>query len=378
MKHMKRIFISALGLIPITLMLFAWACTNNQNEEDLYWTDPPTSADTIYQNPIFEPDLADPSVIRAADGWFYAYGTQNHWAHGINRITPIIRSRNLVKWEYVADAFTPASKPAWHNGGIWAPQITPPTTENGGMYYLYYSNSIWADPNPGIGVAKSQYPYGPFEDIGKVLDSQSSGVPNSIDQFFITSGSGRNKKSYLFWGSFRGLYVQEISASDMKTLSGKKIQIAGNGFEGVYIYEHGGKFWLFASSNSCCEGPNTKYFLSVACADKITGPYKTKDGIDIKTINEFNAPNATKFLVGDGTVWIGPGHNGEIITDDKGRTFMLYHAVSVKNPWLINEGGATRRPLLMDEVHWGEDGWPYIEGGVPSSTKKTAPYFDLN
>jgi hypothetical protein len=30
----------------------------------------------------------------------------------------------------------------------------------------------------------------------------------------------------------------------------------------------------------------------------------------------------------------------------------------------------------MDEVLWGEDGWPYIEGGVPSNTKKTAPYFD--
>ena len=25
---------------------------------------------TYYQNPIFEPDLADPTVIRAADGWF--------------------------------------------------------------------------------------------------------------------------------------------------------------------------------------------------------------------------------------------------------------------------------------------------------------------
>lgn len=112
MEHMKRIFISTLGLIPITLMLFAWACTNNHNEEDLYWNDPPTTADTVYQNPVFEPDLADPSVIRAADGWFYAYGTQNHWASGINRITPIVRSRNLVKWEYVADAFTPETKPA--------------------------------------------------------------------------------------------------------------------------------------------------------------------------------------------------------------------------------------------------------------------------
>ncbi|MFV0391871.1 MAG: family 43 glycosylhydrolase, partial [Paludibacteraceae bacterium] len=370
---MKKIILSGLYIISVTLMLFAVACTGGKDEGDLYWNDPPTSADTVYQNPIFEPDLADPSFIRAADGWFYAYGTQNAWAQGVTRITPIVRSKNMVKWEYVADAFSSTTKPTWHDGGIWAPQITPPTTENGGLYYLYYSNSKWGDSNPGIGVAKSPYPYGPFEDMGKVLDRSSSGVTNSIDQFFITTGSGRNKKSYLFWGSFAGIYVQEINATDMKTLSGTKIQIAGNGFEGTYIYEHGGKFWLFASSNSCCEGPDTKYYLSVSVADKITGPYTTKNGIDIKTINDFQAANSTKFLQGDGKVWIGPGHNAEIILDDNGRTFMLYHAVSVAKPWLINAGGATRRPLLMDEVLWGKDGWPYIEGGVPSSTKKTAP-----
>lgn len=368
---MKKIIISNSSLLLLLITSLVWACSNKNDDGDLYWTDSPTTADTMYQNPLFEPDLADPSVIRAADGWFYAYGTQNTWAQGINRITPIVRSKNLVKWEYVADAFSATSKPTWHDGGIWAPQIVRGAD---GLYYLYYSNSKWGDSNPGIGVSKSQYPYGPFEDMGKVLDTQSSGVSNSIDQFYIRTGSGRNEKTYLFWGSFAGIWGQEI-ASDMKTLTDAKFKIAGNGFEGTYIYPKDGKFWLFASSNSCCEGPDTKYFLSVACADNIKGPYKTKDGIDIKNINDFSAGAATKFLVGDGSTWIGPGHNAEIIKDDHGRYFILYHAVEVSKPWLINAGGATRRPLMMDEVLWGEDGWPYIEGGVPSLTKKTAPYF---
>lgn len=376
---MKKIIISSSSLLFLFITSLVWACNNKNDDGDLYWTDQPTAADTVYQNPLFEPDLADPSFIRAVPDengirWFYAYGTQNDWAPNVTRITPIIRSKNLVKWEYVADAFTPASKPSWHDGGIWAPQIT--FNDNDGMYYLLYSNSKWGDDNPGIGVAVSQYPYGPFTDKGKVLDRQSSGVGNSIDQFFITTGSGRNKKSYLFWGSFAGIYVQEINATDMKTLTGSKTQIAGSGFEGTYIYEKDGYFYLFASSNSCCEGPDTKYFLSVARASSITGPYYTKNGVDIKTINDFAAASATKFLVGDGTTWIGPGHNAEIIKDDHERYFMLYHAVALAKPWIINEGGATRRPLLMDEVLWGDDGWPYIEGGVPSSTKKTAPYFE--
>ena len=361
---MKRIIIG-LCFAPVMLIFLVLACSNKINEGELIWTDPPTAADTLYQNPLFEPDLADPSFIRAADGWFYAYGTENAWAPGINRVTPIARSKNMVKWEFVANAFT--TKPSWKNEGwIWAPQIVFSSSD--GNYYLYYSFSSWGDSNPGVGVARSQYPYGPFEDLGKVLDSQSSGVPNSIDQFYIETGSGRNRRSYLFWGSYAGIYGIEVNA-DMKTTTGEKFKIAGNSFEGSYIYEFNNKFYYFGSSGNCCEGANSQYRLSVAVADDIRGPYKTKDGKDI--IN--NGQEGTPFLHGDRNVgWVGPGHNGEIIQDDKGRFYILYHAIDVNNPLLPN--GATRRPLMMDEVIWKE-GWPTIENDVPSSSLKTAPYF---
>ena len=362
---MKRTILISLCAVPILFVLLMLACNSKITEGELIWNDPPSSADTLYQNPLFEPDLADPSFIRAADGWFYAYGTENTWAPGINRVTPIARSKNLVKWEFVANAFT--RKPSWKSEGwIWAPQIVQSARD--GLYYLYYSFSSWGDYNPGVGVAKSQYPYGPFEDMGKVLDTQSSGVPNSIDQLYIETGSGRNRKAYLFWGSYAGIYGIEMN-NDMITTVGEKFKIAGNSFEGTYIYEFDNRFFFFGSSGNCCEGANSQYRLSVAVADDIRGPYRTKDGKDI--IN--NGQEGTPFLRGDkNTGWVGPGHNGEIIQDDKGRFFMLYHAISVNNPLLPN--GATRRPLLMDEVIW-KDGWPVIENNVPSSSLKTAPYF---
>ncbi|MDR0812152.1 MAG: family 43 glycosylhydrolase, partial [Paludibacter sp.] len=229
-----------------------------------------------------------------------------------------------------------------------------------------------------IGVARSANPSGPFTDLGKVLDTQSSGVSNSIDQFYMTTGSGRNKKTYLFWGSYRGIYGQEIAA-DMKSLTGTKFKIAGNGFEGTYIYEQIDKetgksvFWYFGSNNNCCDGKDSQYQLSIARATSVTGPYRTKDGVDI--IND--GVKGTLFLHGDQKVgFVGPGHNAEIIVDDNGRSFILYHAVRYDNPLLY--GGATRRPLMMDEVLWGADGWPYIEGGVPSNTPKIAPHFNSN
>ncbi|WP_431804075.1 hypothetical protein [Halobacillus andaensis] len=35
--------------------------------------------DSTYQNPVFEPVLADPSIIEGEDGYFYAYGTEDAW-----------------------------------------------------------------------------------------------------------------------------------------------------------------------------------------------------------------------------------------------------------------------------------------------------------
>jgi arabinan endo-1,5-alpha-L-arabinosidase len=360
---MKKHKLMYAGITLLCILTMASAC-DDKKDGILIWNDPPTKADTLYQNPLFEPDLADPTFIKANDGWFYAYGTENEWAPGITRLIPIVRSKNLVKWEYVADAFS--SKPTWKkDGGLWAPQII----YRNGTYYLYYSFSAWGDSNPGIGLATSEYPYGPFTDKGKIFDSSSIGVGNSIDPFFIETGVGRNKKAYLFWGSYLGIYGIEMS-EDMKTTKGEKFKIAGDAFEASYIYPKDGKFYYFGSNGNCCEGANSKYRVSVAVATDIKGPYKTKDG---KSILE-NGQEGTPFLYGDPTVgFVGPGHNAEIITDDNGRDFILYHAIEVKNPLLPN--GATRRPLMMDEITW-VDGWPTIDKNIPSNILKRTPYFE--
>lgn len=322
-----------------------------------------TACQKNYKNPVFEPDLADPTVVKASDGYFYAYGTENRWSSGVHRVIPIARSKDLINWVYVGDAF--AKKPNWKQaGGIWAPCIV----YRNNTYYLYYSFSTWGDSNPGIGLATSSCPTGPFTDQGKVFDSESVGVTNSIDPFFITVGEGRGQRRYLFWGSFRGIYGIEV-ADDMKTLIGEKFQIAGNAFEAVCIYPKNGKFYFFGSNGSCCEGKDSKYRVSVAVAGDIKGPYKRKDGVSI--LND--GTEGSLFLKGDAnTGWVGPGHNGEIFTDESGRDFILYHAIDYSNPLLPN--GATRRPLMLDQVHWDKDGWPYIENTTPGFSYKAAPH----
>jgi arabinan endo-1,5-alpha-L-arabinosidase len=313
--------------------------------------------------------MADPTFVRAHDGYFYGYGTENVWNGKADRKVAISRSKDMIKWEYIGDAFT--HMPEWkHNGAVWAPQIVYRPDHR--MYYLYYAFCGGRFPC-GVGVARSEQAYGPFEDMGKIFDESTCNLSGSIDPFYIETGPPSNRTAYLFTGSFHGIYGWKMD-SDMKTRIGDKFKIIGNGFEGSFILEKDGNFFFFGSSGNCCVGKKSNYHISVARATSITGPYLRKDGVSIMN----DDTEGTAFLFGNLSVgWIGPGHNGEIIKDDLGRYFIVYHAINPDLPKFPDGQPSmmTRRPALMDEVLWDADGWPYIEEGVPSHRYKRAPVF---
>ena len=63
------------------------------------------AAQKTYNNPVIKSSTPDPTVIRANDGYFYLYGTEDM------SNMPIYRSRNLVDWTFVGTAFTDATRP---------------------------------------------------------------------------------------------------------------------------------------------------------------------------------------------------------------------------------------------------------------------------
>jgi arabinan endo-1,5-alpha-L-arabinosidase len=310
---------------------------------------------TTYQNPVFNHDFPDPNLVKGTDGYYYAYSTQANWSgenFGGPYITPILRSKNLTEWQFVSDAFS--KKPDWKTaGGIWAPDASFHNNE----YYIYYSFSTWGDPNPGIGVATSDNPGGPFTDHGKLFLSKEVGVDNSIDPVFFEDGG----KPYIIWGSFHGIYSSELTAGGLH-LQGEKFQIAGNDYEGSYIYKRGKYYYYFGSSGSCCEGAASTYHVKVGRSENFKGPYIDKDGKPLLqhggTLLLAANPGSEGF--------VGPGHNGDIVTDDAGDTWMVYHAFDKKNP--------TRRVMLLDKINWNND-WPEIANGQPTYQKTTAPVF---
>ena len=304
-----------------------------------------------YNNPVINESLPDPTVIKADDGYFYLYATENI------RNVPIYRSENLVDWRRVGTAFTDRTRPQMvPKGNIWAPDINLIN----GKYVMYYSKSTWGGEwECGIGVATADRPSGPFTDVGKLFISSEIGVQNSIDPFYIEEDDG---SKYLFWGSFRGIYGIQLSDDGLSIKPGaQKVQIAGTLTEGTYIYKHDGYYYLFGSAGTCCEGLNSTYRVMVARSENLMGPYVNKSGRPALENNFMLVMQKSNKVV-------GPGHNSEIVQDDAGQYWMLYHGFDAADP----DGG---RKVYLDQILWDKDGWPIVRNRVPSITAN-APVFN--
>ena len=294
----------------------------------------------VYRNPIIDKNSPDPTILRADDGSFYLYATEN------TRNVPIYHSTDLVNWNLLGTAFTDETRPKWNaKGMIWAPDIN----KIGDKYVLYYAKSVWGGEwEAGVGVAVANSPQGPFTDCGNIIDSRKIGIQNCIDPFYIEDGGRR----YLFWGSFHGIYGAELTADGLSLKpDSKPRKVAGSFMEGAYIQRRGGYYYLFGSAGTCCEGAKSTYRVTVGRSKNLFGPYVDKKG-------QLLLDNHYEVVLQRNERVAGPGHNAEIVTDDAGTDFLIYHGFKTDKP---RDG----RVVYMDRIDW-VDSWPYIQGGTPS------------
>lgn len=342
---------------------------------------PTSETPSDYTNPVWEPVLADPSVIRGDDGIYYAYGTQDNalWGdfYGV-RYIPILKSVNLVDWEYADAAFRPATMPKWNvtsGAGLWAPDIV----KIGDTYNLYYSFSAWGDPNPGIGVATATHPLGPFVDQGKIFSSNEIGVKNSIDSAVYVTEDG---KVYMLWGSFVGIYAVELTSDglslkdDIDTAAANKVLIAGvdNGawqignYEAAYVTKKGSFYYLYLSTGTCCEGLNSSYEVRVARSENILGPYVDKAGNVMTSRQNIGTP-----VIRANSHFVGVGHNS-VVKDDAGDEWIIYHGFDTREPSYY--GNTNRRTLLIDKLEYDEEAWPSVKD-LGASRGATRPHINM-
>ena len=318
---------------------------------------PPAQA--TYTNPVLDADFPDPAVLRAPDGFYYAYATQTERAGKWVNIQ-VARSHDLTHWQYVGDALP--AKPSWATTtqDFWAPHVI----RHGRRYIMYFSaKPNGTDERHGLclGIATSTVPTGPFVDTGHPLVC-GSGFVNIDPMEFDDPATG---KHLLYWGSgFEPLQVQELGRDLMSFARGSKPKdlvwpAPGKKdfpvlIEGSWVLRHSGYYYLFYSGDNCC-GPKANYAVMVARSRSATGPFETKP---------------QPIILQKSARWIAPGHNS-VVTDRKGQDWIVYHAVDVNRPReKPGDDLNTRRIMLIDRIEW-RDGWPFIAG--PSEHREPAP-----
>jgi arabinan endo-1,5-alpha-L-arabinosidase len=321
-----------------------------------------------YTNPVFDVDFPDPTVMRASDGWYYAYATQTI-INGQTINIQVARSKDLINWTHQGEALP--VKPLWANETqkFWAPHVS----QFGDTYYMYFS----ADPNQLTGlclaVATARSPRGPFTDSGKPLKCGASFV--NIDP--MAFDDPRTGKRLLYWGSgFQPIRAQELAPDRVSFMPGSqpvdlittiKDENPDNYqrlIEGAWLTERGGYYYLFFSGDNCC-GDKAHYAVMVARSKSATGPFET---LAQKTRKSNSA------ILERNERWIAPGHNS-VVRDANGQDWIFYHAIDSNNRFLKNDISGdrdVRRIMLMDRLVY-RNGWPMIKNGSPSTTRKSGP-----
>src|SRR5947207_979711 len=297
-----------------------------------------------YTNPVLAGDYPDPCVIRVGKE-YWATATSSEWGPQF----PLLHSRDLVNWKIVGAVFP--KRPAWAIANFWAPEIS----EYHGRYFIYYVGRKKDGPL-SVAVATADVPEGPYIDHGPLVSQQDG----SIDPMTVTDEKGDR---YLVWkedGNSRKLptilWGQQLSddgtklVGEMKELMRNDTPWEGAVVEGPFVLRRGEWFYLFYSGSGCC-GRGCAYALGVARSHALRGPWEKNPANPILSGNEH---------------WKCPGH-GSIVTDERGRYFLLYHAYDART--FVYTG----REMLLDEVKFGGDGWPAINDGKGPSAVAPSP-----
>jgi hypothetical protein len=332
---------------------------------------PPTPTFRNAVSDSFADTFADPSVIQAKDGWWYAYSTADPLRAGDPPgVMHIARTRDFVTWDYRGTVFDSTNRPAWATptAGLWAPDIRYVD----GRYVMYFTvTDTTLHPSGSdyaIGVATSPTPEGPWQPTAAPIVPPRG--PNfewtTIDPAGFTDVDGQN---YLYFGSYYGgLFGTKVSRDGL-TPVGEPVRVAiDNRYEGSYVQRRDGWYYLTASSANCCAGPSTGYAVFAGRSRSPLGPFVDADGIPLTK----SAVGGTNVVTQNGNRWIGTGHHA-VATDTTGKDFLVYHALDRNQPWLTTPFGINRRPMLLDRLDW-IDGWPRTRAGAgPSDSPQPAP-----
>lgn len=340
---MKPIFIKVFALLIAGTYLFS-SCNKDY-----------TASTSTVTNPL-PMALGDPFMLHASDGRYYMYGTS--LSDGFEAFV----SDDLATWENIGQVYKGGADDQWNVDCFWAPEVY----ERDGRYYMFYSANSRNNPNDEeenfkIGVAVSDSPSGPFEDMydrpifeidfpvidANVLFDDISGksyiyfsrccykhpVESEIADKAREAGIYDQIEESWVYGAellpdFSGLASEPVkllspptTLSDIqaewesRTVTSKEAPRRWT--EGSFIFRHGDTYYIMYSANAYSGG---NYAVGYATSKSPLGPF-------IKSAsNPILAENKSR-----GGKVIGTGHNMALTMPD-GVLYTVYHGRMTDTP----------------------------------------------
>lgn len=294
-------------------------------------------APTTFTNPVLGGNFADPGVLRADDGTWYAYATGDLTVN-----LQVARSTDLVDWERLGEALP--RLPFWQpsaKGLTWAPEAWQ--TSAGTV--LYYTGRNVQAGRQCLAVAVAPDPAGPFVDESTEPLLCQLDLGGSIDPFPFQDADGSR---WLLWKNDGNccalptrMWIAPLS-DDGLAITGEPIDLGVRNdepwesalIEAPTLLLDGDRYVLLYSANAY---DSDRYAVGYATSETLTGPYT-------------DAPENPILVTGGGAA--GPGGQ-TVAIDDDGDAWLLYHAW---DPARVGDRVGGARSLWLDELTIDADG----------------------
>ncbi|HEY5810763.1 MAG TPA: glycoside hydrolase 43 family protein [Povalibacter sp.] len=327
--------------------LTALACAAPAGSQPTTWT--PDNGNGTFTNPLFYDEFSDPDLIRVGDE-FYLTGTTMHSMPGL----AILRSRDLVNWEFVAYAMDKLDLgPAFrleegrniYGQGIWAPSFR----YHNGTFYIFsnvngQTTQLFTATNPA----------GPW------TRTPMRRSLHDLSVLFDDDG-----KVYAIWG-YQGIHMAELNQELTDIIPGTERVIipqdAGMG-EGVHFYKINGKYFITSAWY------DKRMRMPAARADRPEGPYEVNQAISID--EDFGLAQGNRLGDMKGTT---PPYDIRPGDPHRTGTLSLHQGGLVQTPagewWGFSmiDYNSVGRLTALSPITW-QDGWPYF--GLPGNLTRT-------
>ena len=222
-----------------------------------------------YTNPVINSDFPDPDIIRVGDTYYMASTTMYFMPGG-----DILRSSDLVHWEFVCHAFGRLEENSAHcledgqqiyGQGMWAPSLR----FRDGVFYLTFACN---DTHKSL-LFKALDPVGPWERL------EMGGFFYDSSLFFDDDG-----RVYIVHGNTQ-LRITELETGTWGPKPGGLDRVIVTdcpgqtlGYEGSHLYKKDGRYYLF----TCHMPQGSKFLKTEDCflADSLSGPWRGRNILD--------------------------------------------------------------------------------------------------